>query len=76
MDRLDKTGPAGICQLTVNGYGRLAELENKDTQSSRAFVAMWFDNCMEDLWEKGIKSGIEDAGYEAVRIDRKEHVIK
>ena len=33
---LNKTGPAGICQLTVNGYGRLAELENKDTQSSRA----------------------------------------
>ena len=39
-------------------------------------MAMWFDNCMEDLWEKGIKSGIEDAGYEAARIDRKEHVNK
>ena len=73
---LNKTGPAGICQLTVNGYGRLADLEKKDTQSSRVFVAMWFDNCMKDLWEKGIKQGIEDAGYEAVRIDRKEHVNK
>ena len=29
---LNKTGPAGICQLTVNGYGLLAELEKKDTQ--------------------------------------------
>ena len=29
--------------ITVEGYGRLAELETKFTASSRAFVAMWFD---------------------------------
>ena len=37
---------------------------------------MWFDKSMDDLWENGIKPGIEGAGYEAVRIDRKEHVNK
>ena len=37
---------------------------------------MWFDRSMDSLWKEGIKPGIEDAGYEAVRIDRKEHVNK
>ena len=75
---LDHSDHRGLhkCELTVEGYTRLAELEKRDTQSSRAFVAMWFDKSMEDLWEYGIKPGIEDAGYEAVRIDRKEHVNK
>lgn len=75
---IDHNAHRGIhrCGLTVEGYTRLAELEKRDTQSSRAFVAMWFGKSMEDLWENGIKPGIEDAGYEAVRIDRKEHVNK
>ena len=64
------------CELTVEGYARLAQLEKKDTQSSRAFVAMWFDDSMDDLWEKGIEPGIKDAGYVPVRIDREEHVNK
>lgn len=72
----EDSGGIHQCELTVEGYTRLAELDKRDTQSSRAFVAMWFDKSMEDLWENGIKPGIEDAGYEAVRIDRKEHVNK
>lgn len=72
----EDSGGIHQCELTVEGYTRLAELDKRDIQSSRAFVAMWFDKSMEDLWEKGIKPGIEDAGYEAVRIDRKEHVNK
>lgn len=67
---------SGICNLTFTGYARLSELAERDTKSSRAFVAMWFDNSMEDLWKKGIEPGIKDAGYDAVRIDREEHVNK
>ena len=37
---------------------------------------MWFDESMDDVWENAIKPGIEDAGYEAIRIDRKEHLSK
>ena len=39
-------------------------------------VAMWFDPSLNDAWEKGTKLGIEDAGYEAIRIDNQEHVNK
>ena len=62
--------------VTVDGYARLAELEKKGAESSRAFVAMWFDPSLNDAWEKGIRFGIEDAGYEAIRIDNQEHVNK
>ncbi|MYD62776.1 MAG: hypothetical protein F4W91_17190 [Gemmatimonadetes bacterium] len=59
--------------LTVEGYARLAELEKANAESSKGFVAMWFDESTQKAWAEGIKRGIEDAGYEAVRIDQKEH---
>ena len=62
--------------LTVEGYARLAELDNVATDSSQGFVAMWFDDSMKDTYEIGIRPGIEDAGYEARRIDRIEHINK
>ena len=37
---------------------------------------MWFDDSMNEVYESAIQPGIEDAGYEAIRIDRKEHVNK
>ena len=60
--------------LTVEGYTRLEELETANAESSKGFVAMWFDDSLKEAWEEGIKRGIEDAGYEAVRIDQQEHV--
>ncbi len=62
--------------LTVEGYARLAELENVATDLSQAFVAMWFDESMDNAYENGIKPGIEDAGYEPLPINRKEHINK
>ena len=62
--------------LTVDGYSRLADLKTTATDSSQGFVAMWFDANMENAWEYGIKPGIEDAGYKAIRIDQKEHLNK
>ena len=67
----DDSGP-GRYILTIDGHARLAELDDKDTGSSRAFVAMWFDATMDDAWERGIEPGIEDAGYRPIRIDKAE----
>ena len=67
-------------RLSVSGYRRLEDLERTNVQSGQtnvqsdeAFVAMWFDNTMNDAFEEGIKKGIELAGYRAVRIDEVEH---
>lgn len=37
---------------------------------------MWFDDTMNDAWEKGFEPAIVDAGYKPLRIDRKEHINK
>ena len=64
------------CQLTVDGYARIEELEKVAVDSSQAFVAMWFDDSMNGVYEKGIKRGIETAGYKPCRIDQQEHANK
>ena len=67
-------GLTPMYHITIDGHARLAALEQTNTQSSKAFVAMWLDESTNEAWEKAIKPGIEDAGYDPVRIDRKEHV--
>lgn len=59
--------------LRPPGYARLAELEGSNAASKQAFVAMWFDETMKQAYDEGIAPAIRDAGYEPVRIDRKEH---
>ncbi len=58
--------------LTIDGHPRLAELEGRDTSSSRGFVAMWFAPSMDEAWEMRIKPGIEHSGYRPVWIDKTE----
>jgi len=62
--------------ITVKGYAHLAELATKQINSSQGFVAMWFDDSMTEAYEKGIAPGIKDAGYEPLRIDKKEFLNK
>ncbi len=38
--------------------------------SAQAFVAMWFHDSMNDVYDHAIKRAIKDAGYDPVRIDR------
>ncbi len=72
--------PGGVdgytSRLTMSGYAHLAELENPSTDSTQAFVAMWFDSSLKDAYDKGIKPAIEDSGYAPMRIDEKEHSNK
>ena len=66
--------PEQACTLTVDGYSRLTDLDGAQSLSKTAFVAMWFDDSMDEAWQQGVKIAIEQAGYEPVRIDQKEHV--
>lgn len=59
--------------ITVAGYRRLEELREIQASSDQAFVAMWFDDSMKTAWQEGFEPGIREAGYRALRIDRKEH---
>lgn len=62
---------ARIC-VQPKGYAYLSEL-NRQTDGAQAFVAMWFDDSMRDVYDNGIEPAIRAAGYRALRIDNKEH---
>ena len=59
-------------RLTPAGTKRLEELETKVVNSEQAFVAMWFDESVNEAYEKGIEPAIRDSGYRSLRIDKKE----
>ena len=61
--------------VTVSGHGRIAD-QSSSVVSSQVFVAMWFDESMNEAYEKGIKRAIEAAGFDALRIDQKEDANK
>ena len=37
---------------------------------------MWFDDSMNEAWDRGMAPAVRDAGYDPVRIDQREHVNK
>ena len=59
----------------MDGYSRIEE-QRTTVDSSQAFVAMWFDERMNEAYDKGIKPGIEAAGYKPLKINQKEHTNK
>ncbi|MBL8667563.1 MAG: hypothetical protein JNM48_08900 [Rhodospirillales bacterium] len=63
-------------RLTVSGYERLEQLDRNARSSAQAFIAMWFNECMNQAYESGIEMAVRAAGYEPVRIDNTEHANK
>lgn len=61
-------------KVELDGYVYLDTLSADRTSRTRGFVAMWFAEDMAEAWSSGLKPAIEEAGYEAFRIDRHEHV--
>ena len=61
--------------VTIEGYARISDVSISQ-DSSQVFVAMWFDDSMALAYRDGIEPGIRDAGYNPLRIDRKEHINK
>jgi nucleoside 2-deoxyribosyltransferase len=59
--------------LTGDGFREVNKLKQAKGESIQGFVAMWFDPQMDAIWREGLKPAIEEAGYEAVRLDETEH---
>lgn len=72
-----RIGPDSIyaCEIMVAGYKHIAN-QRTNVDSSQAFVAMWFDQSMVEVYPQGIAPGIRDAGFKPLRIDQKEHINK
>lgn len=71
--------PAGAAPehrlITPKGFLH-AEGLNPNMERDQAFVAMWFDDSLKDVWEQGFEPAITDAGWRALRISAKEHINK
>ena len=64
-----------IVNVTINGYSHIAEV-SASRDLTQAFVAMWFDNSMDAVFDNGVEPAIKGAGYCAFRIDRKPDLDK
>ena len=61
--------------VTIDGYSHIADV-SVNRNLSQVFVAMWFDNSMNESYQTGIEQAVWDAGYKPFRIDQKEHINK
>ncbi|MGA2148046.1 MAG: nucleoside 2-deoxyribosyltransferase [Bryobacteraceae bacterium] len=59
--------------LTLKGWSRVQPLSRPGGIPGQCFVAMWFTEDLRSIYESGIELAIRDAGFEPLRIDRKEH---
>ena len=71
---MDSLNVEGECEILPVGYIKLDELRGPNSFSARGFIAMWFDPSMNDAYERGLQSGVLEAGFDPLRIDRLEHV--
>jgi len=62
----------GPISLTPQGWERAIELQKLQIDSNKAFVAMWFDNSLNDAWENGFKPALESTGFYPYRVDREQ----
>jgi len=63
----------GTPRLGARGYERLDQLASGAVTTDQGFVAMWFDGSVAEAYSNGVEPALNDAGYRAMRIDRKEH---
>lgn len=72
--RLVQTGARGeFYKIGPDGWAHLEARRKKGADSQQGFVAMWFDLAMVPVYDNVIAKAIEDAGYKAHRVDRREH---
>jgi len=62
--------------LRPPGYSKLADAASSSSSVVQAFIAMWFDESMDETYRDGIAKAVREAGYEPLRIDGKEHNSK
>ncbi|MBI4329174.1 MAG: hypothetical protein HY685_04845 [Chloroflexi bacterium] len=63
----------GALRLTPEGWERLEQLRRVQRHSDQAFVAMWFSQDLDQVWEQGFKPALEETGFRPLRVDLLEY---
>ncbi len=59
--------------ITPAGWAYLETFRHPNPDSKKAFVAMWFDEKMEEIYDSHLRKAVEKAGFKPIQIGRKEH---
>lgn len=70
--KIDSGDGSGFVWLTVEGAEEASRVRDEPL-NDKAFIAMWFSSEVADAYDLGIEPAVRAAGYDPVRIDRKEH---
>ena len=49
------------------------QLRRDGAESAQGFIAMWFDDSMEEVYKNALFPAIRRAGYQPHRVDKREH---
>ncbi len=60
-------------KIVPTGWAHLEEIKKVNSDSNQCFVAMWFDDRMQNTYDNAISKGILDAGYKPHRVDQREY---
>lgn len=60
-------------KIMPDGWAYLEDLKKLSVESDQGFVAMWFDNEMQIVYDDAIAPAIIDSGYKPHRVDQREH---
>ena len=60
--------------VTASGYIEIERLQT-ERQSDQCFVALWFNEATDALYDRAIAPAVRAAGYQPLRIDQKEDFI-
>ena len=63
------SGPGFLCRVTTAGYSVIESLQTEST-SDQCFVALWFNEQTDALYDNAIEPAVEASGYKPLRIDR------
>lgn len=70
----DDLGSPSVARIALRGWQRIEALGAAASTSDQIFVAMWFGGKHQPkLYDRGIRTAVESAGYNCLRIDDKHH---
>lgn len=72
-EELSDIGDIIQVKIIPAGWAHLEKMKEKNPDSKQGFVAMWFDETMDDVYYNAIAPAVDSAGYKPLRVDFTEH---
>ena len=68
------SGPGFLCTVTTDGYSAVESLQ-ANGKPDQCFVALWFNEQTDALYDKAIAPAVASIGYKPIRIDRQPNFL-